>query len=132
MGRTGVHLRAAVVGAATGVALIAAVAPAGANVYSTPGGEVVVATEGDDAAAGVVAVSTTGTATGPVAISGTGDATSPGTTGASVSAQGDAQGGALAIGWDEAYSPGGVGTIALTGDGGGGWVFNICPTGSCG
>lgn len=132
MGRRGVHVRAAVVAALTGVALVAAVAPAGASVYSTPCDEVVVATDGDDAEAGLVAVSTSGTATGPVAISGTGDATSAGTTGASMSAQGDAQGGALAVAWDEAYAPGGVGTIALTGNGGGGWVFNICPTGNCG
>lgn len=99
--------------------------------YATPGHEVVVATDGDDATANVVAVSTVGTATGPVAISGSGDATSPGTTGAAVSAQGDAQGGALAVAWGDAYAPGGIGTVALTGDGGGGWLFSICPTGTC-
>lgn len=131
MGRRDVQVRAAIVAAVTGVSLLAVVTPAGASEHSTSGDEVVVATHGDDAEGALVDISVTGNATGTVAISGTGNATSPGTTGASVSGQGDAQGGALAVGWDDAYAPGGVGTIALTGDGGGGSAFNVCPMGAC-
>ncbi|MDQ3756933.1 MAG: hypothetical protein M3394_03695 [Actinomycetota bacterium] len=145
MARFGVQVRAVVIVVAFGAALSMAMSPASATVYSTPGDEVVVATEGEDASATVLAVSnggdadapdgaaltTTGTASGEVAVSATGDASNDTPTGVTVAGGGQAQGGAVVVAWGDAESHGSLVLVTLTGDGQGATILSVCPFGHC-
>lgn len=145
MGRTGMQLRVGATAAVFGALFFSGLAPASATVYSTPGNEVVVATDGEAASAELVAVSnggdadapdgaavtTTGTADGEIAVSATGDASNDTPTGITVAGGGEAHGGAVAVGWGDVESEGALVVISLTGDGTGATILSVCPLGHC-
>lgn len=66
-----------------------------------------------------------------VAVSGAGNASNNKQSGVTLAPNGRADGGAVAVGGDDATAYGGLAAVSLTGDAHGGSVANVCPMGRC-